>query len=186
MAGYAQLFDVFALVGESPLVPCLESALGGEPFVPFQYCLVRRVFATQVREATPFHQDISPIGPDVPISCWVPLNACGADAPGLKLVAHAMSDRMTPSTRSDSHHPGAEIDEDDVLREFGRYLWHPELGPGDVVVFNNLTIHRSFLTEGMAKPRYSIEFRVLSSGAAPERRLSGAEGVVFRRTPLAS
>ena len=74
-AAHTDLFDVFGLVDESALVPCLEAALGGEPFVPFQYCLVRRVFATQIREAAPFHQDISPIGPDVPVSCWVPLTA---------------------------------------------------------------------------------------------------------------
>ena len=156
-AGYAELFDVFSLVGESPLVPCLDSALGGEPFIPFQYCLVRRVFATQIREAAPFHQDISPIGPDVPISCWVPLSECGADAPGLEFVARAMSDRLA-RTKANSHH-GSEIDEEVVVSDFGRHLWHPELRPGDVIVFNNLTIHRSFLIEGMTKPRYSIEFR---------------------------
>ena len=110
---------------------------------------------------------------------------CGVDAPGLELVARALTHRLPPSTRPDSHHPGAEIDEDAVIGDYGRDLWHPEFRPGDVVVFGNFTIHRSYLSAGMAKPRYSIEFRVLPSATVPER-LSGVQGVVFRRTALVS
>jgi hypothetical protein len=44
-------------------------------------------------------------------------------------------------------------------------LWHPELNPGDSLVFLEETLHRTYMIGTMKKERISLEIRVISDNS---------------------
>jgi hypothetical protein len=85
------------------------------------------------------------------VTCWITLDACGRDAPGLEFVRGAQ--------------PGllhfTELADGDLRRRFAPELfWAPEMEAGDAVVFLNPVLHRTYVSAGMVRDRMSVEFRV--------------------------
>jgi hypothetical protein len=101
------------------------------------------------------------------VAMWAPLHPCGVDAPGLSVIRAARPavlrylreiypDKEIPGwssatnwAREDTFLPQA------LYRAFGP-VWHPEMEPGDVMVFTNWTIHGSHVSATMTKPRSAI------------------------------
>lgn len=116
-------------------------------------------------QALPFHQDQSILQTPL-LNVWIPLAECGVHAPGLEVVVTDRRDLLAMAGPPDHAVPveRARIDERIVLETFGPgALWRPTLGPGDVLVFAGTTIHRSHVTPRMARPRLSVELRLVSS-----------------------
>ena len=88
------------------------------------------------------------------LTCWIPLNACGSDSPGLEFIRRRQ--------------PGlvhfTELD-DPVLH--GRFspqeFWTPEFEFGDGVVFLNDVLHRTHALQEMRLDRLSVEYRIFPS-----------------------
>lgn len=126
---------------------------------------VRQRFAPQ--SAPPYyqpnrwHQDGGlgvpfPPEPGPPISmrrmltCWLPLDACGAEAPGLELVRVPL-DFLLHFT---------ELDDETLRRRFApEAFWAPALEPGDGLLFLDGTLHRTFVQPHMRRDRLSVEYR---------------------------
>jgi hypothetical protein len=94
-------------------------------------------------------------GPAPPITrlmtCWVPLNPCGVDSPGLEFVRH----------RQDALLHFTELNDANLRRRFapGKF-WAPSLELGDALVFLNGTLHRTYLQPTMQHDRLSIDYRL--------------------------
>jgi len=116
-------------------------------------------------QALPFHQDQHILQTPL-LNVWIPLAECGVHAPGLEVVVTDRRDLLAVAGPPEHAVPveRARIDERLVLEMFGPgALWHPNLRPGDVLVFAGTTIHRSHVTPQMTKPRLSVELRLVSS-----------------------
>lgn len=103
-------------------------------------------------------------GPAVPmtrlLTCWIPLNPCGRDSPGLEFV-------RVPQTAL-LHF--TELDDAALRRRFPKHLfWAPALELGDGLVFLNSTLHRTYARSEMRHNRISVEYRIFPN-AATERQ----------------
>jgi hypothetical protein len=85
------------------------------------------------------------------VTCWIPLNSCGRDSPGLEFV------RSRPAGLlhfTELHH--LALRERFAPEEF----WAPPLNFGDGLVFLNSTLHRTHSLPEMTQDRLSVEYRI--------------------------
>src|SRR4029077_7567244 len=93
-------------------------------------------------------------------TCWVSLDPCGTDAPGLELV----------NRRFDALFPPAELIEEHVRSRFAaEEFWRPVLEPGDALLFRGDILHRTHVTPAMTQDRTSIELRFFPLENLPAR-----------------
>lgn len=94
-------------------------------------------------------------GPALPmtelLTCWIPLNACGRESPGLEFVRGRQAGLLHFTELNDS-----------ALRQRFRPedFWAPELELGDGLVFLNSVLHRTYTRPEMRRNRLSIEYRI--------------------------
>jgi hypothetical protein len=114
----------------------------------------------------PLHQDLSFTGTDYPVvNCWVPLVDCAEDAPGLEFVdrfIHEDLSKIVEKEKSD-YEMFSAIDltshEAFLRQRYGGDLVAPVLKAGDALLFDQLALHRTYITPTMTKPRFSLELR---------------------------
>lgn len=161
----------FGFVAEVELLTPL-AALELEAMYPgwecrLEHCWVRKKLAPRnVAESgyhiQDWHQDgalgvqFPPVpGPEIPatklITCWIPLNASGKDAPGLEFI---------PAPQPGLLH-FTELNDAALRRRFDAgAFWAPELELGDGLVFRNDVLHRTHVTDQMSGDRISVEYRI--------------------------
>jgi Phytanoyl-CoA dioxygenase (PhyH) len=85
------------------------------------------------------------------LTCWIPLNPCGADSPGLEFIR-----RPQPSLLHFT-----ELGDTTLRQRFPQHeFWAPALEPGDSLVFLNSVLHRTSAGPQMRHSRVSIEYRI--------------------------
>lgn len=85
---------------------------------------------------------------------WIPLIACGEEAPSLGLVARR-SGRVLPAKEA----VGIAIG--DLAPEQRSALWSPDLALGDLLIFDAFTLHRDAVRADMRQTRIALECHVL-------------------------
>lgn len=135
--------------------------------VPLDGCVPRRQAVAAPNMPVPYHQDMSFLprfvqGDSFLINCWIPMSACGTDTPGLEVLPVRLNSLATLTPRNDVGVYGyINVAEETVLNQAGREtLWIPEFQPGDVMLFDPYTLHRTHQKPGMTGTRYSIEIRI--------------------------
>ena len=98
-------------------------------------------------------------GPVVPITelltCWIPLNSCGEDSPGLEFI-HVPQPGAQPALLHFT-----ELDDAALRRRFDSQKFHaPKLDFGDGLVFLNTVLHRTHALPEMSQYRLSVEYRI--------------------------
>jgi len=152
-------------------VPCLEAlltqAMGGAWTCNFEQSWVRKKFAPIHTPASMYseqgwHQDGAlgvqfprEPGPALPmtelLTCWIPLDACGRNSPGLEFVREPQLGLLHYS----------ELDDATLRQRFEpEQFWAPELESGDALVFLNSVLHRTYTQPQMKRNRLSIEYRI--------------------------
>jgi len=85
------------------------------------------------------------------LTCWIPLNSCGRDSPGLEFVL----------SREEALLHFTELNDDSLRRRFPPdRFWAPVLEFGEGLVFLNGTLHRTFALPEMRRSRLSVEYRI--------------------------
>jgi hypothetical protein len=85
------------------------------------------------------------------LTCWIPLNACGRDSPGLEFVRRRQAALMHFT----------ELDDSALRQRFQpEEFWVPALELGDGLVFLNSILHRTYARPEMRHNRLSVEYRV--------------------------
>jgi hypothetical protein len=85
------------------------------------------------------------------ITCWFQLNPCRGDCPALEIVRQRL-DRLL-------HH--TELDDSSIRGRFPADLfWVPEVDPGDALVLDKGTLHRTYTNPRMRENRLSVEYRL--------------------------
>lgn len=87
------------------------------------------------------------------VTCWIPLTTCGCTAPGLELVDVSLDYLLKPEALVDQA----------VAASFSNDAIRPQMVPGDVLLFDGATLHRTYVVESMTQDRISIEFRFLAA-----------------------
>ena len=154
-----------------PLTVALRQHLGTAWQLVVSQCWVRRAQPTHQ-----WHQDgalhfgfAAPrLGPATPpadallpmFTCWLPLDDCGVDAPGLEWLQPSPQCLLLPAELRDEHLRG----------RFGASAFsHPALGAGEVLLFGGALVHRTHWLPTMTRPRTSIELRLIAAGPPPAR-----------------
>ena len=159
--------DLLAPLNAPGMTDLFSAAPGGAWSCKMEQSWARKKFAPRnapSREYFPqnWHQDgalgvqfpLEP-GPAIPmtelVTCWIPLDPCGADSPGLEFVRG----------RQDSLLHFTELDDAGLRRRFpAETFWAPELEFGEGLVFLNSVLHRTHSRPEMARDRMSVEYRI--------------------------
>lgn len=147
------LFDMtetWAAIGMGAL---LEGYLGEWPALSFKKCTLRRAPADVPTE---WHQDGAFLGVDTrTVNVWLACSPCGVDAPGLDVVPRRLDGIVRTGT------PDAKWDwsvgPEEAARIAGGQVARPVFAPGDALLFDQLTLHRTGVGPGMTRARYAIE-----------------------------
>ncbi len=147
-----------------------SEAMGGEWTCKMEHSWVRKKFTplqATSREYHPqgWHQD-GALGVRFPIeagtvipmtellTCWIPLNPCGRDSPGLEFIRRHRAELLHFT----------ELEDSALRLRFGpERFWAPELEFGDGLVFLNSTLHRTYARPEMPRNRVSLEYRIFRS-----------------------
>lgn len=94
------------------------------------------------------------------VTCWISLDPCGVDAPGLELITERIDRLLLPT----------ELQADSVQARFEpEKFWRPILELGDALLFRGEILHRTHVMPRMSQDRTSIELRFFMKGKIPER-----------------
>jgi hypothetical protein len=171
--GYDGAEELTAPLATPGLEQLFLETMGPEWTCKMEQSWVRKKFAPLPTPATGYHlqdwhQDGAlgvrfPLesGPVIPmtelLTCWIPLNACGADSPGLEFVR-----RPQPALLHFT-----ELGDSALRKRFSpAEFWAPTLEFGDGVVFLNNVLHRTYVRPGMRRDRLSVEYRIFRGEAA--------------------
>jgi len=97
------------------------------------------------------------------VTCWIALNNCGRDAPGLEFVLQPIEELLLPNELT--HHTINN-------RYPADSFWQPQMDAGDAVIFQGSTLHRTHVISEMQMNRTSVELRFVGKNNIPQR-LSG-------------
>ena len=147
------LFDVtetWAAVGIGRL---LEGYLGEGPALSFKKTTLRRAPADVPTE---WHQDGAFLGVATrTVNVWLACSPCGVEAPGLDVVPRRMTEIVRTGT-ADAKWDWS-VGPEEAARIAGGEPAHPAFAPGDALLFDQLTLHRTGVRPGMTQTRWAIE-----------------------------
>jgi hypothetical protein len=136
----------------------IAAYLGERPALSIMKCTLRRADPSDWRiRLSNWHQDGAFLGQGIrTLNVWVALSRCGRDAPGMELIPRRLTGLISRGEE------GAQFDwtvsNETIARELpGVPIWRPEFEPGDVLMFDHWSLHRTAADEGMTNVRYAIE-----------------------------
>jgi Phytanoyl-CoA dioxygenase (PhyH) len=131
-------------------------------------CTLRRVSPGPDAKAG-WHQDGAFLGDNIrALNVWLCLSHCGRDAPGLDIVPRRLEEIVETGTEgavfswSVSNAVAEEAAHGAPVR--------PVFEPGDVLLFDELLLHRTAFDPEMTEDRYAIESWFFGPSAYPERQ----------------
>lgn len=158
-------FEILDLYREMGLHAVVTEYLGGPPVLSANKCTLRRVSPETVGG---WHQDGAFLGTGIrAINLWLALSDCGRDAPGMDLVPTRISQIV------ETGGPGAYFDwaaSDAVVEQAAGAagIVRPEFRAGDLLIFDDLMLHRTATESSMAHDRRAVELWSFSAAAYPE------------------
>lgn len=157
-------FELLELYTRLGLQSMVAEYLGGRPVVSANKCTLRRVGL----DATGgWHQDGAFLGDDLrAVNLWLALTPCGIDAPGLDLVPQRFEHTLETGTG------GSYFDwavGDSVVEEAAgpAGVVRPQFAAGDLLVFDELFLHKTAVDPSMTVERYAIEMWCFKASAYP-------------------
>jgi hypothetical protein len=159
--------ELLAPLSVPGLGPLFSAAMGQGWICNMEQSWLRKKFAPSQAavvgyQSQEWHQDGAlgvrfPIkaGPVLPmtelLTCWIPLNPCGQDSPGLEFIRRPQAALLHFTELSDS----------DLRQRFPSHeFWSPALEFGDGLVFLNSILHRTCTRPEMRHNRLSVEYRI--------------------------
>lgn len=157
------MFDIVELYESLGLYEIISEFLGDRPVMSANKCTLRRVEPDKIGG---WHQDGAFLGDHIrAINIWLTLTPCGTEAPGLDIVAERV-DHLVETGTHGSFFDWAAGDEL-IEAQFGSKIVRPQLEAGDIVIFDEMNMHRSAFAPGMTKQRHAIEFWCFAASTVP-------------------
>lgn len=171
--------NYYPLVSSGELARSLYALLSDD-YVWHYPPMFRRIAAVSPDGTLPYHQDcVYNARYKKLMTCFVPLGDCGAEAPGIELVEGNISRRFEHVPRGPWEFAIASRDVAKLLATAA--IHRPELGPGDVVVFNEHTVHATYYREDMRTARLSMDARAVPVASISRDVFRGRRFISARR-----
>jgi hypothetical protein len=155
------LLDLYERIGLRGVV---TEYLHERPVLSANKCTLRHV---RLESGTDWHQDGAFLGEGIrALNVWVALTDCGVDAPGLDLVPMRLDDVLPTGTGGAIFGWAVGPDVVDGLKDRAPVV-RPTLRAGDVMLFDELFLHRTAIDGSMTKRRYAIEAWFFAPSAYP-------------------
>jgi hypothetical protein len=163
------LADLVDTINETGLGGAITAYLGERPVLSVNKCTLRRV-GVEPGNAN-WHQDGAFLGDGIrSVNVWMSLSHCGRDAPGLDIVPRRFDRVLETGTEGAifpwTVGPGV-IDRVSVDSPVCR----PTFEPGDVLLFDDLFLHRTAADPTMTRQRYAIETWFFAPSAYPDGQI---------------
>jgi hypothetical protein len=149
------LFDLIDTLNTVGLGAAINAYLGERPVLSANKCTLRRV--TLDTTQANWHQDGAFLGDGIrSVNVWMSLSRCGDVAPGLDIVPARLDEIVETGTEGAMFPwtvgPG-------VIDRLSEQIpvERPIFEAGDVLVFDDLFLHRTGVDSGMTNERYAIE-----------------------------
>lgn len=158
-----------------PLRAIVENYFHENFVVPIGYVMARQhagVFDARNTTYVAYHQDIDFIGDGFEsLNCWVPLDDCGEDAPGLELIPVRLRENLNKMLPASVPPVGLRFKSYEAQVIETRFADAPRFRPvmrvGDVLIFSECTLHRTHHVAGITRARQSMEVRVFPASNLP-------------------
>jgi ectoine hydroxylase-related dioxygenase (phytanoyl-CoA dioxygenase family) len=158
---------------DSVLTEILSSIFDAPPILLSNFSTMRFKDPMKENSFLPFHQDATPEGPSVAmptvVTCFTPLCQTGKDRPGIELLPIFLDRLIKLADDPKTQFEALELNEKNFEKDWKSQLIAPELNPGDIVLFNGLTVHRSQPAPRSWKPRASFDLRFVSVKNVPTK-----------------
>jgi hypothetical protein len=160
------LADLVETINEVGLGSAIAAYLGERPVLSVNKCTLRRV-GIEPGNAN-WHQDGAFLGEGIrSLNVWMSLSHCGRDAPGLDIVPRRF-DRVLETGTEGAIFPWT-VGPGVVERvSAGTPVSRPTFEPGDVLLFDDLFLHRTAADPTMTRQRYAIETWFFAPSAYPD------------------
>jgi hypothetical protein len=156
--------DVLDLYEQIGLRRVVNEYLQERPVLSANKCTLRHV---PPESGTDWHQDGAFLGKGIKaLNVWVALTDCGIDAPGLDLVPLRLDD-VLPTGTGGAYFDWAVGPEVVAGLEDRAPVVRPTFHAGDVMLFDELFLHRTAVDEAMTERRYAIEAWFFAPSAYP-------------------
>lgn len=149
------LYNLTSVVQASGMGAIVEGYLGERPALSVLKTTLRAVAPQKTPNG--WHQDGAFLGEGIrTLNLWVSLSHCGVDSPSIDLVPRRL-DRIVP-TGTDGAAFDWSVSDVLVAEAAGASgIHHGVFAPGDVVLFDEMNLHRTSATEEMTQRRLAIE-----------------------------
>lgn len=119
-----------------------------------------------------YHQDGAFLGESTirTVNVWTSLSHCGVDAPSIDLVPRRL-DGVLPTGRHGALFEWTvpPVTAERLAGDAG--IIRPVFAPGDLLIFDDLLLHRTGYSEGMTQNRYATETWMFATSCYPERQV---------------
>lgn len=154
------LFTLLKIYERIGLVDIITEHLGERPALSAHKCALRRLTPEPDERSSDYHQDGSFLGAGIrTVNVWLPLNACGGERStraGLDVVPTRIDHILETGGEGaffDWTIAEHRVDEAAAASPVVR----PVFAAGDAMLFDELMVHRTGLSEGMVDERMAIE-----------------------------
>jgi len=159
------LSDLVDTIDSVGLGAAIRAYFGERPVLSANKCTLRRVGLDPTKAN--WHQDGAFLGEGIrSVNVWMALSHCGIDAPGLDIVPKRFDHVVETGTEGAifpwAVGPGV-VDRVSAARPVCR----PTFEPGDVLLFDDLFLHRTAVDSAMTRERYAIETWFFAPSAYP-------------------
>jgi hypothetical protein len=147
------MFELLDLLEQRGLRRLAAEYLGERPTLSVHKSTLRKAEPT-VPGA--WHQDGRFMGDTRSLNMWLSLSRCGDEAPGLDLVPRRL-DHIVPTGTEGAMHDN-DVSPAMVERAAGEAgIIRPIFEPGDMLLFDDLFLHKTGSDPDMPRPRYAVE-----------------------------
>jgi len=101
------------------------------------------------------------------LTIFMPFIKCGDDSPGIEVVAKKLEKYYELSSSPVTVFNNLEISDEYILNKYHKLLFSPTLNVGDVFIYSEHTLHRTYITEKMSVARTSADVRMLGIDNVP-------------------
>ena len=165
------LFRMLEIYERNGLVDIITEHLGERPALSAHKCALRRLTPNPDERSADYHQDGSFLGAGIrTVNVWLPLHDCGgatSTTAGLDVVPTRIDHIL--ETGTDGAFFDWTIAERTVERAAGgTEVIRPVFAAGDAMIFDELMVHRTGLSEGMVDERMAIESWFFAPSVYPD------------------
>jgi hypothetical protein len=163
------MYDLLDTLDDVGLRRLTTGYLGERPALSMNKCTLRRAPLDAV--FADWHQDGAFLGDGIrTVNVWLSLSHCGRDAPGLDILPRRL-DRIVETGTEGAIFPWAVAPDMVERTARGTPICRPMFEPGDVLLFDELFLHRTACDSEMTRERYAIETWLFAPSAYPDNQI---------------